>query len=197
MARPWRLVASLLVLPAVAALVARRRWAGLASFGGACVLVAEAGRRRAGGRRVFPASSTALAPVWVLWRSVCTALAIGSWFRGGVRYRDTRLRRAATPLPTLRRRLASTADRPGSRSDLASDGAVRAPGDGAADPIASGATGPDIGRAHRRTARDLVAGLGDGDAGADRDHLVAAVTEALEPAPPVDRAGLRVPAGTT
>lgn len=105
-ARPARLVASLAVVPAVAALAARRRWGALAAGVAAVVATAEVGRRRDGGRRVFPASSSLLAPVWVAERAVCSWLALASRLRGGVPYRDGRLRTAATPPRVLRRRLA-------------------------------------------------------------------------------------------
>jgi hypothetical protein len=107
LARPWRLAAFLAVVPAVAALVARRRWGSLATGVVAVVVTAEAGRRRAGGRRVFPATSSLLAPVWVAERAVCSWLALWARVRGGVPYRDGRLRKAASSPRALRRRLAA------------------------------------------------------------------------------------------
>jgi len=103
-ARPLRLACALAVAPLVVACVARRRMQPL--FGGALlvVLLAECGRRRAGARNVFPASSSLLAPVWLAWRSLCSWAALGARARGGVRYRDRRLRRAATPMRALRNR---------------------------------------------------------------------------------------------
>jgi hypothetical protein len=41
--------------------------------------------------------------VWLAERSVTVWMAIGARLRGGVRYRDARLRRAANPLRALRR----------------------------------------------------------------------------------------------
>jgi hypothetical protein len=105
-ARPWRLVATLAVVPAVVVLAARRRWRPLAAGVAAIVAAAEAGRRRAGGRHVFPASSSFLAPVWVAERAVCSWLAVWARLRGGVPYRDGRLRTAASSPRALRRRLA-------------------------------------------------------------------------------------------
>ncbi|MDB4950296.1 MAG: hypothetical protein JWM27_2945, partial [Gemmatimonadetes bacterium] len=75
-------------------------------------LAAEAGRRKRGGRRVFPATSSLLAPVWLAERGVCAWLALGSRVRlGGVRYRGGILRAAATPLRELRRRYAGAGGR--------------------------------------------------------------------------------------
>jgi hypothetical protein len=96
-ARPARLLSSLLVLPGATWLVGRRRGRALAGAYCAVAFVAEAGRVRASGRSVFPLSATLLAPLWVLWRSACSWLALGARLRGGARYRDGRIRRAATP----------------------------------------------------------------------------------------------------
>ncbi|MGH1526586.1 hypothetical protein ACRAWC_22290 [Leifsonia sp. L25] len=63
------------------------------------------GRRRAGGHRLFPATAPLWAPAWLAERSVCVWLAVVERMRGGVRYSDGRLLRAATPLRELRRRL--------------------------------------------------------------------------------------------
>jgi hypothetical protein len=57
---------------------------------------AELGRRRGGGAAVFPASSSLLAPVWILERGVCAWLAILQRLRfGGVRYGDSVIQVAA------------------------------------------------------------------------------------------------------
>ncbi|NUU07953.1 glycosyltransferase [Leifsonia sp. C5G2] len=104
LAQPMRLVAELAVLPL--AIVALRRPARLLLAAAGVVALAEAGRRRAGGRRLFPATAALWAPFWLAERAVCVWLALGARARGGVRYSDGRLRRAATPLRTLRRRLA-------------------------------------------------------------------------------------------
>jgi hypothetical protein len=102
LARPWRLAMFLSIVPFVA-VTGRRGAAGLAV---ATVAVAEAGRRRAGGRRVFPPTSALWAPVWLAERAVTSWLALGSRVtRGDVRYRDGILRRAATPKAELRRRV--------------------------------------------------------------------------------------------
>lgn len=105
-ARPTRLALWLAVLPLTAHGLVRRRWRTIATAGLASTMAAEVGRRRAGGRRCFPASSSALAAPWIVWRSLCAWAAVIARLRGGVRYRDVRLRRAATPARVLRRRLA-------------------------------------------------------------------------------------------
>ncbi|HEY1853383.1 MAG TPA: hypothetical protein VGG40_02245 [Solirubrobacterales bacterium] len=60
-------------------------------------MLAEFGRRRGGGTRVFPASSSVLAPLWVLERGACAWLALAARLRrGGVLYAGSRIRRAAS-----------------------------------------------------------------------------------------------------
>lgn len=112
----WLAVLPLLVLdgrfckPVVDKSAPPRRRFRLALLAAAvAIAVAELGRRRAGGRAYFPASSSLLAPVWVLERGVCAWLAVLQRLRfGGVRYGDSvipvaahserQLRRGATPL---------------------------------------------------------------------------------------------------
>jgi hypothetical protein len=107
-AQPWRLVPSLAVLPLTLAALARRRVAPVAIGAALAVAVAERGRRRAGGTSVFPPSCSLFAPLWVGERAVCSWLAVYSRLRwGGVRYRGRVLPLAATPMPTVRRRVAA------------------------------------------------------------------------------------------
>jgi hypothetical protein len=74
---------------------------------GVAVAAAEVGRRRAGGPAVFPATSSLLAPVWILERGVCAWLAVLQRLRfGGVRYGDSVIRVAAHSERQLRQRLA-------------------------------------------------------------------------------------------
>jgi hypothetical protein len=74
---------------------------------GLAVAAAEIGRRRAGGRAVFPASSSLLAPVWILERGICAWLAVLQRLRfGGVRYGDSVIPTAAHSERQLRRRFA-------------------------------------------------------------------------------------------
>ncbi|WBB74959.1 glycosyltransferase family 2 protein [Micromonospora sp. WMMD1128] len=104
-ARPGWLLAALAVLPAAAVALAARRPGLLLRAGLVTVAVAELGRRRAGGARVFPAHTSLAAPVWLLERGVCAWLAVGRRLRGGVPYAGHRLRVAAHPTRTLRRRM--------------------------------------------------------------------------------------------
>jgi hypothetical protein len=104
LALPLRLVCWLAVLPLVATALARRRarWIGFGAL--APIALAERGRRRARGRRAFPASCSLLAPAWVLERGVCIWLALLQRVRhGGVRYGETTIPTAAHSLATLRR----------------------------------------------------------------------------------------------
>jgi len=72
--------------------------------------LAEAGRRRAGGRAGFPATAALWAPGWLAERSLCVWPALGSRLRGGLplrgglRDRGERLKVAAHRTATLRRR---------------------------------------------------------------------------------------------
>jgi hypothetical protein len=102
-ARPARLLVFLAALPA-AVVAARRSPRHLAVAAASVIALAAAGRRRGSGRVVFAPTSSLLAPVWLIWRSVCSWVALGSWLRGGVRYRGNRLRLAATSPRTLRNR---------------------------------------------------------------------------------------------
>lgn len=105
LARPRRLVVQLAMLPAVLALAVTGHWGGLAAGGALAILIAEAGRRRAGGRRVFPVRTSLAAPVWLAERAIAAWLAVGARvLLGGIPYRGRILRRAATPLRVLRAR---------------------------------------------------------------------------------------------
>jgi hypothetical protein len=104
-ARPARLAAQLALLPA--AVVAYRRgpaWLAAAAVG--AVAAAEVGRRRSGGEEVFPPSSALWAPAWVAERAVTSWMAVATRLLfGGVRYRTTRLKDAATPPRLLRKKV--------------------------------------------------------------------------------------------
>jgi len=104
-ARPAVLVTELLVLPVVAVLVARRRYRALALGAGAVVTLAEVGRRRAGGARVFPRDAALFAPLWLAERAVCSWVAVAQrLLAGGTPYAGGVLRKAANPPRVLRRR---------------------------------------------------------------------------------------------
>ncbi|MET8359909.1 glycosyltransferase family 2 protein [Micromonospora sp. NPDC005171] len=99
LAQPARLLTALAVLPAAAAVASRRPRALLGAVVGV-VALAETGRRRAGGGRVFPPTTALAAPLWLLERGVCSWLAVAQrLLLGGVRYGDNRIRRAANPAP--------------------------------------------------------------------------------------------------
>ncbi|WP_346123266.1 glycosyltransferase family 2 protein, partial [Micromonospora coerulea] len=106
LAQPVRLATSLAVLPGAVAALAAGRPGLLLRAAALTVAVAELGRRRAGGTRVFPAHTALAAPLWVLERGVCSWLALGRRLRGGVPYAGARIRDAAHSPRALRRRLA-------------------------------------------------------------------------------------------
>lgn len=95
-----------LALGPLAARAARRRGGARRLSLGAMgsVLIAEIGRRRAGGAGRFPLSSSLLAPLWLTERSLCAWLALWARLRGGVLYGGGRLRHSATPSRRLRAR---------------------------------------------------------------------------------------------
>ena len=67
--------------------------------------IAEIGRRREQGTRVFPFAAACAAPLWVLERAICAWLAVASHLvRGGVRYHGRIVARAATPMHVLQQR---------------------------------------------------------------------------------------------
>jgi hypothetical protein len=102
---PFRIGTFLAVIP-LAAHASHRGHLRLLLGGGAltAILVAEVGRRRAGGARYFPLSGSLLAPVWVAERSLCAWLALVAKLRGGVPYGNRRLGISATSMRRLRRR---------------------------------------------------------------------------------------------
>lgn len=104
-ARPGRLLVQLAVLPITLALALSGQWLFIALIAVSLVALAELGRRRAGGTRVFPFTASLFAPLWVAERAVCSWLAVLSRvFLGGVRYRGTVLRLAANSERVLRAR---------------------------------------------------------------------------------------------
>lgn len=105
-ARPGRLLIQLAVLPAI--LTGGLPVAGC--VGMVAVVLAELGRRRGGGRRFWSAGAALWAPVWVAERSVTSWMAVGARFRGGARYRGTRLPTAAHSTRWIRGTLGSSQD---------------------------------------------------------------------------------------
>jgi hypothetical protein len=86
---PARMIVWLSIIPGLlAALRARKVWP-VSATAASSVLIAERGRRRAAGRNVFPATSSLLAPAWLLERGICSWLAVIQRVRhGGVSYSD-------------------------------------------------------------------------------------------------------------
>lgn len=106
-ARPLRLAISLAVLPLILLLTLHRRWIALLAATASIIGLAEMGRQRGRGQRVFPFTASLLAPLWVVERAICIWLALGMrLFLGGVPYHGTILRHAATPERILRQRYA-------------------------------------------------------------------------------------------
>ena len=107
-AMPPRMAVWLAILPGLVGAAARRRPGVVLAGAGAVIALAEHGRRRAGGTTVFPAKASALAPLWVMERAVCSWLAVVQrlWL-GGVRYGDRVIPTAAHSARTLRRRAAT------------------------------------------------------------------------------------------
>lgn len=103
-ARPFRLVIQLSILPAAFFLWLWHPWL-LAAVVMLVIGMAEIGRIKSGGRKFFPADASLFAVLWLGERAVCSWLAVGSRvFLGGVRYKGTLLRRAATSPGVLRER---------------------------------------------------------------------------------------------
>ena len=101
---PARIGAFLTLVPFAAHSSRRGRVHRLLIGALASMVLAEIGRRRAGGAKRFPLSSSLLAPAWVAERSLCSWLALAAKLRGGVLYGGRRLGHSATPLRRLRRR---------------------------------------------------------------------------------------------
>jgi Glycosyl transferase family 2 len=105
-ALPARMALWLAIVPGLALAAARRRPAPPLAAAATAVALAELGRRRAGGRAVFPVTGSLAAPLWALERGVCAWLALAARLRhGGVGYAGTRIAVAANPRRELRRRL--------------------------------------------------------------------------------------------
>ncbi len=106
-ALPVRMAAELAVLPGLA-ILGRRDARALLAAPLLAVAVAEAGRRRAGGAKVFPGTCSLMAPAWIAERGVCAWLAVWERLvRGGVPYAGTVLSKAANSRRVLERRLAA------------------------------------------------------------------------------------------
>jgi hypothetical protein len=107
-ALPGRMLIWLGLLPLSAWAVVRLRGWAVAGLLIASVGVAEWGRRRHGGAKVFPAGTALWAPLWLAERSLCAWLACATRVLfGGVRYNGAVLRRSAHSERQLRRVWAS------------------------------------------------------------------------------------------
>lgn len=106
-AQPGRLCVELVLVPLLTGVLVRApRHAIPAILGSAvaAVSLAEVGRRRNDGRRVFPARTVLYAPLWVAERALCSWIALVLRLRGGVPYAGTRLKTAAHSPSELRNR---------------------------------------------------------------------------------------------
>jgi hypothetical protein len=120
---PARMTGWLVTLPALALALACGRRREAAGAVAASIAIAELGRRRAGGRRVFPATASLLAPLWILERAACSWLAVRDRLaHGGVPYGDGVVPRAGSSMRRLRRRFAN-GSRPVGRDGLPAGGA--------------------------------------------------------------------------
>jgi hypothetical protein len=104
---PPRMGLWLATLPALALSLAAGRRREVAAAAAGTIALAELGRRRGEGARIFPATSSLLAPVWVLERAACSWLAVRQRLRhGGIPYGDGVVPRAASSMRRLRARFA-------------------------------------------------------------------------------------------
>ena len=105
---PGRMATWLAIPPLLALAGLRRKPLAPLALAVFSILAAERGRRRGAGRRVFPARSSLLAPVWILERALCSWLALAQRLRfGGTRYAGQRIGIAAHSVAELRRRRAA------------------------------------------------------------------------------------------
>jgi hypothetical protein len=110
-ARPARMAVAMATLPLATALLWRQHFV-LAAVGAIALptTLAEIGRRRQGGRRIFPWSASFCAPLWTIERSICAWLAIAiRATRGGVSYNGVVVRTAAHSCRDLSKRQADRA----------------------------------------------------------------------------------------
>jgi hypothetical protein len=108
-ALPFRMALWLAIVPGLLLTGVRRRPAPAAGLAVIAAAVAERGRRRAGGRAVFPFAGSLLAPFWLLERGVCAWLAVAVRVRrGGVVYAGSRIKVAANSPRALRAAARST-----------------------------------------------------------------------------------------
>jgi hypothetical protein len=126
LAEPSRLARHLAIIPTIA-LSARRPRRILAAA--ICVVaVAEAGRQKASGTRVFGVQASLLSVPWVLERGVCSWIALTWRMRGGCPYGGSKILRAATTVRELRLRARARENRRGpGKASLPGSDRCRAP----------------------------------------------------------------------
>lgn len=111
-ARPARFAMQLALLPGAVILAFVGGPAALIPAAACSVAAAELGRRIGRGRTAFSPDSALWTPAWLAERAVTSWIALGiGLFGGGVRYRTTRLRHAATPHYLLKQRVRETLDK--------------------------------------------------------------------------------------
>lgn len=96
-ALPPRMTIWLAVAPMTLWLLWTRRMRTVVRLALGAVALAEGGRRRAAGTKVFPAGAPLLAPAWVVERGVCAWLAVLARLNGGVTYGGVKIKKAANP----------------------------------------------------------------------------------------------------
>jgi len=108
-ARPIRFSAQLALLPLAIWLSRTEGLRALLVLAILSISAAEVGRRKGAGSRALPSTSALWAPAWLAERAITAWIALFTrLLLGGVRYRDTRLKQAATPFPELRKRIIRT-----------------------------------------------------------------------------------------
>jgi hypothetical protein len=103
LARPGVLAVELALIPAFVLLASRiglRRTAAIAAA--SVQILAEVGRRRASGARMFSSAASLCAPIWVAERAVTSWIALLFYAHGGMPYAGVRIRTAAHPSRALR-----------------------------------------------------------------------------------------------
>jgi len=105
-ARPARLAVAMAAFPLALFLLWRHQFVGAALVAIALpISLAEIGRRRLGGRNVFPWTASLCAPLWAIERSICAwAAMIVRATRGGVSYNGVVVRIAAHSCRELSKR---------------------------------------------------------------------------------------------
>jgi hypothetical protein len=103
-AQPARLAFFIMLLPLCILFAIYKPWL-IVFLLIASVIIAEVGRRKYGGQRVFALSCSFLAPAWLLERAICTWLAFfHKQLNGGVSYNAATIKKAANTIDTIKRK---------------------------------------------------------------------------------------------